>query len=750
MAGRPVGSATSPPLPPNPGGNGGGGIFTLEKGGAALDGSGKELWPVLGGGIEEATPGEHGDNGEVGLMHGPNQAAAKEGAGNDESTQRRVGASDPRKGKAAVPWSALFSTSASTYGDGFKLSYVKPELIDGVLAAKCPDVMVSKGLERWKNTLMGHFIGGRPSFTFARDVLLKQWRIAGHVDINLLESGIFVFRFNLEDDKVKVLEGGPWYVQKRPMILRPWSPDVCLEKVNLCYVPVWVSLPNLPFHFWSPEALSSIGSVIGKPIVTDKMTSSMERLSYARLCVEDFWACFDACKFGASIPNQKIPKSKQNDSRVISGDEAADSLRQNAKFVAQVYMEVDKFGDNLIKDPEKSLPSLLISINSLFSKLEASLRYSHEIFQGFSGSVDWNSSFPLLFDKLPEANLRSSQWTDGQIIDAVNLIHENLHKLDFFLSVLVPRYRKPRRITLYWFRYTCGAVGLMACSVWLLRHSSLMGSSDIDNWIHEARDSTVSFWNDHVEQPLLSIRDELFETFRRRHKGVMDIEEVQLTANSLHRMLLAFSEQIKSKKFPEDVSDQEMMEIVMGSYEKELMHPIQSLLGGELARALLIQIQKLKLDIETAMLELNQILKANEINFAILAALPAFFLSLILLMLLRAWFTKETGAEGRGRIARVQRRLLIVEVEKRVMQFQNCVDQGLEEDAHCMFGLVLYSLDCLHKAVERHAKATGEWLSLRQDITDLAKPDLQLAYKLAVTSRMERVYDCLLPSSKRR
>jgi nuclear-control-of-ATPase protein 2 len=38
------------------------------------------------------------------------------------------------------------------------------------------------------------------------------------------------------------------------------------------------------------------------------------------------------------------------------------------------------------------------------------------------------------------------------------------------------------------------------------------------------------------------------------------------------------------------------------------------------------------------MLELNQILRANEINFAILAALPAFFLSLFLIMLVRAWF----------------------------------------------------------------------------------------------------------------
>ncbi|KAK1293965.1 hypothetical protein QJS10_CPA16g01154 [Acorus calamus] len=215
-------------------------------------------------------------------------------------------------------------------------------------------------------------------------------------------------------------------------------------------------------------------------------------------------------------------------------------------------------------------------------------------------------------------------------------------------------------------------------------------------------------------------------------------------------MLLAFSEQTKGQKLPVDASDQELLEIVMARYEEELVHPIQNLVKGELVRGLLIQVQKLKLDIETAMLELNQILKANEINFAILAALPAFFLSLALLMLVRTWITQDKGAEGKGRIARLQRRLLVVEVEKRIMQYQTCLDQGQDEDAQCAFGLVLYSLDRLYRAVERHARATGEWLSLRQDIVDLGKPGFATPYKLAVTSRMERVYDCLLPSSKRR
>ncbi|KAF2291799.1 hypothetical protein GH714_035657 [Hevea brasiliensis] len=418
-----------------------------------------------------------------------------------------------------------------------------------------------------------------------------------------------------------------------------------------------------------------------------------------------------------------------------------------ATLLAEVYMEVDRCGKELVKDPEKSFPSLLVTINGLFSNLEASIGHLHAI-RRTNSSVDGSYSFPLLFERLPEVNQEGSQWTECEIADAINLVNKNIQKLDSYLSLIVAKHQKPKKVTQYWIRYTCGAVGLSVCSMWLLRHSRLMGSPDIDNWICEAKDSAISFFNEHVEQPLLLIRDDLFETFRKRHKGVMEIEELQLTANSLHRMLMAFSEQTKGQKFPENASDQEMLEIVMARYEKELVNPIQNLLSGELARALLIQVQKLKLDIETAMLELDQILKANEINFAILAALPAFFLSLMLLMLVRAWFKQDTKAVGRGRIARCQRRLLLVEVEKRILQYQSFVDQGLEKESQCMFGLVLYSLDCLFHAVKRHAKETGEWQCLRQDIIDLGQASLQTTYKLVVTSRMARVYECLLPSLK--
>jgi len=230
----------------------------------------------------------------------------------------------------------------------------------------------------------------------------------------------------------------------------------------------------------------------------------------------------------------------------------------------------------------------------------------------------------------------------------------------------------------------------------------------------------------------------------------MENQEVQLTEDSLRRMLVAFCEQTEGRKLPEDLPVQAMLETLTKRYERELIHPIQNLFSGELARAMLIQIQKLKLDLESGLLEMDQILRANAINFAVLAALPAFGLSLLLLMLLRTWIQRDHGAEGRGNIARCQRRLLLVDVERRLMEYQHYRDNGMEEEARCKFGLLLYTLDRLCKVVESHAKETGEWLRLREDIFDLAKLDMGLPDKMVVVSRLRWMYNCLLPFSSSR
>ena len=62
-------------------------------------------------------------------------------------------------------------------------------------------------------------------------------------------------------------------------------------------------------------------------------------------------------------------------------------------------------------------------------------------------------------------------------------------------------------------------------------------------------------------------------------------------------------------------------------YESEMQRPLANLVGGELVRTLLIQVQKLKVDTASAMLEMDQILKANELSISLVAAVPALLLA---------------------------------------------------------------------------------------------------------------------------
>uniref|UniRef100_A0A0E0GMW5 Uncharacterized protein n=1 Tax=Oryza nivara TaxID=4536 RepID=A0A0E0GMW5_ORYNI len=393
-----------------------------------------------------------------------------------------------------------------------------------------------------------------------------------------------------------------------------------------------------------------------------------------------------------------------------------------AAFLAEVYCEVDKFKEGLTENSDKSLHTLFAVLNTVFSKLEVSLQNvceGHTLLFALDGSPS-----ELLFERLPEIDYDNSEWTEASSTDAICLIYQNLQKLDNLVCSQLSRHKKPRHMTIYWLPYTCGALGLSACSLWLLRHSSLMGSSDIDNWVQSAKESIAGFWDVHVEKPIISIRGELFETFKNRGKHVMDTQEVQLNEEVLRRMMLEFCQQTSNEKLPQDISDQALMENFMERYEKEWTHPVKNLFGGE------------------AMLELDQILKGNAINFAILAALPAFGVSLLLLTVVQAWIMNDQGAEGRGRIARRQRRLLLLDAERKLMEFKNCMINGMEEEACCKFGLTLYNLDRLYRAVESHAEETGEWSRLRGDILDLAKPKMSMTDKLVVLSRLKGTYDC--------
>ncbi|XP_060195091.1 uncharacterized protein LOC132624308 [Lycium barbarum] len=51
-------------------------------------------------------------------------------------------------------------------------------------------------------------------------------------------------------------------------------------------IPLWVQFPGLPLQYWIEENIGQIGSLLGKPVCTDKLTAPSDRISYARVLIE--------------------------------------------------------------------------------------------------------------------------------------------------------------------------------------------------------------------------------------------------------------------------------------------------------------------------------------------------------------------------------------------------------------------------------------------------------------------------------
>lgn len=49
---------------------------------------------------------------------------------------------------------------------------------------------------------------------------------------------------------------------------------------------LWVKFPKLPLSYWSNQALSKIGSGLGKPLYADACTTMADRVSYAMMLIE--------------------------------------------------------------------------------------------------------------------------------------------------------------------------------------------------------------------------------------------------------------------------------------------------------------------------------------------------------------------------------------------------------------------------------------------------------------------------------
>ncbi|PWN45396.1 NCA2-domain-containing protein [Ceraceosorus guamensis] len=144
--------------------------------------------------------------------------------------------------------------------------------------------------------------------------------------------------------------------------------------------------------------------------------------------------------------------------------------------------------------------------------------------------------------------------------------------------------------------------------------------------VQDAKETLRGFVVGWVWNPVMGLLDTLREGDKRAM--IMTAESLNSDVQSLERMVVEFAGEKQTLSATElaalssRVREGDLSE-VLKVYEQELKSPLKSAVTGSLVRSLLIQIQKAKVDIETAMAGIDRLLKSQQLLFGAVGVAPA-------------------------------------------------------------------------------------------------------------------------------
>ncbi|XP_048633624.1 uncharacterized protein LOC125607999 [Brassica napus] len=138
----------------------------------------------------------------------------------------------------------------------------------------------------WKRCMIVRVLGRNVPILSLRRKLIELWKPKGSMFVMDLPRHYFMVRFELEEEYMAALSGGPWRAFGSYLMVQAWSPEFDPLKDEIVTTPVWVRLSHIPVNFYHKTILMGIAKGLGRPIKVDLTTLKFERARYARICVE--------------------------------------------------------------------------------------------------------------------------------------------------------------------------------------------------------------------------------------------------------------------------------------------------------------------------------------------------------------------------------------------------------------------------------------------------------------------------------
>lgn len=138
----------------------------------------------------------------------------------------------------------------------------------------------------WKRCMIVRVLGRNIPITNLNRKLRELWKPRGSMFVMDLPRNFFIVRFDLEEEYMAALSGGPWRAFGSYLMVQAWTPEFDPLKDEIVTTPVWVRLSHIPVNFYHKTILIGIAKGLRRPIKVDGTTLNFERVRFARICVE--------------------------------------------------------------------------------------------------------------------------------------------------------------------------------------------------------------------------------------------------------------------------------------------------------------------------------------------------------------------------------------------------------------------------------------------------------------------------------
>lgn len=138
----------------------------------------------------------------------------------------------------------------------------------------------------WKDALVVKLLGKRLGYNVLKDRLMRLWKLSSGFDMMDIGNDFYMVKFDVELDRTKVLEEGPWMIFDHYLTVQTWTPEFTSPSAKIERTVVWIRFTGLNLFYYDESILLAMAAAVGKPVRVDKNTLDIRRGRFARVCIE--------------------------------------------------------------------------------------------------------------------------------------------------------------------------------------------------------------------------------------------------------------------------------------------------------------------------------------------------------------------------------------------------------------------------------------------------------------------------------